>query len=298
MRPFAFSPLIPILRVRTLIGSQAGRQDSIELYNQVVELPQHKLIQRVKDKCVRDDRLNAALTYGSFTKGEGDRYSDIEFWLFFDPEKLGDVDQGQWVNDIAPIYWSVINEYGTRVAFFKDHLIRGEFHFVPSTRMSEVKSWPAVDPDRASEMVIVDHTNKLQSHIEAGEPTVPSSPAQIEQLCGEFLNWYLFGRNVLKRGDLAQAHMILGVVQGYLIWMARLQEGSTKHWQTQSKSLETELSQESYKEFVQSTARCDSDDLGRAYHTAWGWGRKIIPMLEQKHGFSIPNDLIKSISSY
>jgi lincosamide nucleotidyltransferase B/F len=66
--------------------------------------------------------------YGSFTKGEGDRYSDIEFWRFFNTEKLSDIDQEQWIKDIAPIYWTVINEYGRRVTFFKDHLIRGEFH--------------------------------------------------------------------------------------------------------------------------------------------------------------------------
>jgi lincosamide nucleotidyltransferase B/F len=270
----------------------------VSLYNQVVELPQHRLIQRVKDKCIQDDRLDAALTYGSFTKGEGDRYSDVEFWLFFTPKKLDYVDQEQWIEDIAPIYWSVINEYGTRVAFFKDHLIRGEFHFVPSSTMGGVKSWPAVEPGRASEMVIVDHTDKLQGYIEAGEPTAPSSPAQIERLCGQFLNWYLFGRSVLKRGDLAQAHMILGIVQGHLIWMARLQEGSTKHWQTQSKSLETELSQESYRKFVQTTARCDVHELDRAYQGAWKWASKLIHLLEQKHEFAIPTDLIEALAAY
>ena len=94
----------------------------------MVELPQNILIKRVKDKSIKDDRLDAALMYGSFTKGEGDRYSDIEFWRFFNTEKLSDIDQEQWIKDIAPIYWTVINEYGRRVTFFKDHLIRGEFH--------------------------------------------------------------------------------------------------------------------------------------------------------------------------
>ena len=262
------------------------------------ELPQNRLIQRVKDKCIQDDRLDAALTYGSFTKREGDRYSDIEFWLFFNPDKLSDIDQKQWIEDVAPIYWTVINEYGTRVAFFKDHLIRGEFHFVPTSSVSGVRDWPAVESERASEMVIVDHTNKLHGYIEAGEPTVPSSPAQIERLCGQYLNWYLFGRNVLKRGDLAQTHMILGILHGYLIWMARLQEGSTKHWQTQSKSLETELSQESYQEFVQTTSRCEIHELERAYEHGWQWGRRLIHLLEQKHGFGIPPGLIDAMAAY
>jgi hypothetical protein len=35
---------------------------------------------------------------------------------------------GFYLKDIAPIYWTVINEYGRRVTFFKDHLIKREFH--------------------------------------------------------------------------------------------------------------------------------------------------------------------------
>ena len=268
------------------------------MYDQMVEIPQSRLIQRVRDKCLQDDRLDAALTYGSFTKGEGDQYSDIEFWLFFEDEKLSEVDQEQWIKDVAPIYWSVINEYGTRIAFFKDHLIRGEFHFVETSSMRGVKDWPAVEPVRASEMVIVDHTDNLQGYIEAGEPAVPSSVAQTEQLCGQYLNWYLFGINVLKRGDLAQAHMILGILHGYLIWMARLQEASTKHWQTQSKGLEKDLSQESYQRFIETTARCESDELSRAYRAAWSWGCEQIERLEQKRGFSIPSELIQAMADY
>ena len=264
----------------------------------MVELPQVKLIQRVKNKCNQDDCLDAALMYGSFTKGEGDQYSDIEFWLFFDSEKLSNIDQEQWIKVIAPIYWTIINEHGTRVAFFKDHLIRGEFHFVATSSMGAVEDWPAVECERACEMVIVDHTNKLQGYLEAGEPLIPSSPAQIEQLCGQYLNWYLFGRNVLRRGDLAQAHTNLGILQGYLIWMARLLEASTKHWQTQSKSLETELSPKSYREFLQTTARCESRELDRAYKAAWSWGGELISRLERKHGFSIPPELIQAMAVY
>jgi hypothetical protein len=35
--------------------------------------------------------------------------------------------------------------------------------------------------------------------------------------------------------------MILRILQGYLTWMIRLQEGTTNHWQTQSKSLQVGL---------------------------------------------------------
>jgi lincosamide nucleotidyltransferase len=42
-------------------------------------LPQEQLIARVRALCHADERLDAAMMYGSFVYGEGDAYSDIEF---------------------------------------------------------------------------------------------------------------------------------------------------------------------------------------------------------------------------
>lgn len=183
-------------------------------YNYSMDLPQTKLIELVKAKCLADDRIVASLTYGSFTKNEGDQYSDIEFWLFFDDEKFGSVDQVAGMSDIAPIFYSITNEYGTRVAFYKDHLIRGELHFALAGNMYQVEGWPAVESERANHMVVSDNTGNLHGYLIQGPPMVSESPADVEQLCGQFLNWLLFGMNVHRHSDLAQAHMILGIVQG------------------------------------------------------------------------------------
>ncbi|HYN89578.1 MAG TPA: lincosamide nucleotidyltransferase Lnu(B), partial [Ardenticatenaceae bacterium] len=43
---------------------------------------QEEMIARVRQLCHADERVVAALMYGSFTKGEGDGFSDIEFYLF------------------------------------------------------------------------------------------------------------------------------------------------------------------------------------------------------------------------
>jgi lincosamide nucleotidyltransferase B/F len=263
-----------------------------------MKLPQLELIERVRAKCLRDGNLDAALTYGSFTRGEGDQYSDIEFWLFFADEKLGSVDQDGWIGDIAPIYWSVVNEYGTRVAFFKDHLIRGEFHFAAGSAMAQVGDWPAVEPARAARMVIVDRSGALREYLVAGRPLAPASAEEVERLCGRYLNWYLFGRNVLRRGDLAQAHVILGIAAGHLIWMARLAENSTRHWQAPSKGLEKEISAEAYKRFASTISRLDRASLDNAYRAAWAWSRDLMSMLENSYRFSIPPDLISAISGH
>ena len=44
---------------------------------------QEKMIERVRELCVQDARIEGAFMFGSFATGEGDRFSDIEFILFF-----------------------------------------------------------------------------------------------------------------------------------------------------------------------------------------------------------------------
>src|SRR5919205_2239592 len=92
-------------------------------------LHQWDLIERTRALCQKDSRLVAALMYGSFVKGEGDQFSDIEFWLFVADEHLAQLSIEHWINQIEPTHLIVTNEYGTQVAVFTS-LVRGEFHFV------------------------------------------------------------------------------------------------------------------------------------------------------------------------
>jgi lincosamide nucleotidyltransferase len=66
-------------------------------------LPQELMIQRVCEICGQDVRLVAALMYGYFTLGQGDQYSDNEFYFFFRDEVLAEVDEEAWVSQIAPV---------------------------------------------------------------------------------------------------------------------------------------------------------------------------------------------------
>src|SRR3712207_3496754 len=64
---------------RTPYPSLLGhRSQFTRLYSDPV-LPQERLITRVQELCHEDERLVAALTYGSFIHGEADGHSDIEF---------------------------------------------------------------------------------------------------------------------------------------------------------------------------------------------------------------------------
>ena len=66
--------------------------------------------------------------YGSFALGQGDRFSDIEFYLFFADKTLDDLQEEAWVGQIAPLELYYINEFGNGNAIF-ENLVRGEFHF-------------------------------------------------------------------------------------------------------------------------------------------------------------------------
>ncbi len=44
-------------------------------------LIQEVMIERVRELCHADRRVTGAFMYGSFTLGEGDEFSDIEFYV-------------------------------------------------------------------------------------------------------------------------------------------------------------------------------------------------------------------------
>jgi lincosamide nucleotidyltransferase len=66
-------------------------------------LIQQAMIERLRHICQQDQRLVAAMLYGSFTYGEGDQYSDIDCSLFFQDDALAEVDQIAWISQIAPV---------------------------------------------------------------------------------------------------------------------------------------------------------------------------------------------------
>ena len=103
-------------------------------------LPQEDMIERVRELCGQDDRVVAALMYGSFALGEGDRFSDIEFYLFFEDGATEGLREEAWVGQIAPLALYYVNEFGNGIAIF-ENLIRGEFHFEAASEVGLVDAW-------------------------------------------------------------------------------------------------------------------------------------------------------------
>jgi hypothetical protein len=59
-------------------------------------LIQQTMIKRLRHVCQQDERLVAAMLYGSFTYSQGDQFSDIECLLFFEDDALEGIDQRAW----------------------------------------------------------------------------------------------------------------------------------------------------------------------------------------------------------
>ncbi|MDQ3237689.1 MAG: lincosamide nucleotidyltransferase Lnu(F) [Actinomycetota bacterium] len=259
-------------------------------------LGQGAMIERTRQLCREDERLVAAMMYGSFTQGEGDGFSDIEFILFFEDDALENVDQQRWVSKISPVELYYVNEYGNGTAIFEG-LIRGEFHFDRASDIGKIdESWretgwfPSLD-----DALVLDRTGELARRLRAvvGLPLERDTPERIRFARDSFINWLLFGSNLVARGEVARALDLLFFVQRYLLHMVRLLEGKTEHWPSPSKALESDISRAAYARYAACTARLNGEDIRSAYLSAWEWGKEMMEVLGGRHGLESPATLLE-----
>jgi lincosamide nucleotidyltransferase len=258
-------------------------------------LHQERLIARVRDVCATDERLDAALMYGSFAAGAADAHSDIEFWLFFRPRWHATVDPREWCEQIAPLTHLVRNEFGTDVVFFPG-LVRGEFHFASTDDIATVRTWPArgAPVDR---MIVLDRGDTLREALLSlpERPAVPERADDIETLCGRFANWLVLAHHLAGRGESLRAWDALGQVHRHLLWMARLTTGNTDHWLTPSRRAEAYLPARELAELRQATAAADPDEVRAALRAAWRSGRRFWTELAERHHRPVPHQLLAEI---
>jgi lincosamide nucleotidyltransferase B/F len=262
-------------------------------------LQQEAMIARTRNVCREDERLAAAMMYGSFAQGEGDGFSDIEFILFFRDEELEGLDQEEWVSRISPVGLYFVNEYGNGTAIF-ENLVRGEFHFDRASEMVSVVGESMRDADwlpSLEDTLILDRTGELAPRLRkiVGPPPERDTPGQIRFVCHCFVNWFIFGSNLFARGELARSLDLLGIVRDRLLQMVRVLEGSTLHWFNSAKFLETEISEASYVRYAACTASLDREELRQAYASAWEWGRELMASLGKRHGVVPPAPLLERL---
>jgi lincosamide nucleotidyltransferase len=259
---------------------------------------QEELIERVREACAADDGLDAALMYGSFTAGEADEHSDIEFWLFFTPRRRAEIDPRSWCAAIAPITYGLLNEFGSYVAFFPG-LVRGEFHFATVDEIAGVAEWPARGA-AVERMVVVDRSGALAPVLRGlPERYVPpvDSPEVIARYCDPFANWLVLAHHLAARGENLRAWDALGHAQRHLLWMARLAEESTAHWLTPSRGAERELSAGTVAELGAATSPASPRELIGALRAASALGRRLWPVIAGRYGRDAPTALFAELDA-
>lgn len=277
------------------------QQKLTDIYRKGEEmLKQKELIANVKNLTESDERITACMMYGSFTKGEGDQYSDIEFYIFLKDSITSNFDSSNWLFDVAPYLMLYKNEYGTEVVIF-DNLIRGEFHFLSEKDMNIIPSFKdsGYIPDTKA-MLIYDETGQLEnylSEISGARPNRLTEENANFLLCN-FSNLWLMGINVLKRGEYARSLELLSQLQKNTLQLIRMAEKNADNWLNMSKNLEKEISLENYKKFAKTTARLDKVELFEAYKNSLLLVMDLQSHLIEQYNLKVTHDILERLLNY
>ncbi|MCM3761606.1 nucleotidyltransferase domain-containing protein [Alkalihalobacillus oceani] len=263
-------------------------------------LLQEKVITKIKEKCQSDPHICACMMYGSFTKGEGDQYSDVEFYIFLKNTEIEQFESSKWIRNIAPYDLLFFNEFGSEVVVFSN-LIRGEFHFQPESEIEVIKTFKdtGVFPDTES-MFIYDITGKLKACLDylKGEGPERMTNENVNFAFNNFANAWLMGVNVLKRGEIARSAECLTYVQKYVLQLIRIREKNVERWLNATKNLEDDLSEKAYGEYASITSKVDKENLYLAYSNAINVGKGLVLVLSNYYQFDIDLMFMKKLNSY
>jgi lincosamide nucleotidyltransferase len=240
---------------------------------------QLELIEKTKSIAMQDENVTAVLMYGSFTKNEGDVFSDIEFYIFLkSKEKFSSI---EWVNQIHPVAIFFTNEYETEVAIF-ENMIRGEFHFLKNEEIEIIKSWEGmIEFSDFDKMNIIDKDGKLAETLNDIKIKTPDriTKENILWLSQSLLNILLTTGNLIKRQEFAHAYQSLSNIQKFLLWLIRIADKQTKHWESPTKGLEKDIDKFWYSEYKSITSNLDPENIIVTFHCALKLSNKLIDML-------------------
>ncbi len=261
-------------------------------------LSQH--VERLRALVHADERVEAALIYGSWSVGEADQFSDLDAYIFFREGAIDTLDPEQFVRQLATVLLAYTNVFGLFAVVFED-LTRAEFHFEPATSGIEaMASWAGLvslpDPARA---ILLDRTGRLTEAVVALQaPLAPDPATTAPQLIHELLNWTLMVAHVFERGELARAHAGLQtLVAPSQLQLCRLLRHTTSHWLTPTRALEDDLSADDRRHYAATTSSMARDKLATALDASWRWSLTLIEEAATRWALPYPAPLCRALSA-
>ena len=242
-------------------------------------MTQLQMINKTKSIAQQDENVSAVFMYGSFTKSEGDKYSDIEFYIFLKNKE--NFSSEKWVNQIHPVALYFTNEYGSEVAIF-ENMVRGEFHFLKTEEIEIIKSWDGiVEFSDFDQMNLTDKDGLLTKTLNQIKTKSPEriTNENILWLSQSLLNVVLTTNNLIKREEFAHAHHSLSNVQKYLLWLIRARTNKTKHWESPTKSLETDIDTIWYSAYKTVTSDLNPKNIVLAFENSLNLSEKLFDEL-------------------
>ena len=159
---------------------------------------QDRLDAAIKDALRADDRVVAALAYGSRVKGEDDAHSDVEYWIVAED----DWSLAGFVSEIEPSLSLCRNQYGVDVAIWPG-LVRGEFHAIRPDELHVIAGWPQRGAPVARMVIKDDPAGRLAQVLESlpERMALPATPGEVIEVCERFANWWVMAWHVKQRGE-------------------------------------------------------------------------------------------------
>ncbi len=235
--------------------------------NEPYENPKNlQILNRIVNAARADDRIVSIVSYGSFTRDDFDRFSDIEFYFFIKDDYLAGFNDEEWVRDVAPMWFYFTNSFGVKSAVFSEFFVRGEFHFHSESEISILDSWKGVVlPGEIEKTVLVDKSGAFRRKIEEFCKTTLAIDREVafKENFYELANGIILEWGVLNRRDLFRASTLHSMNLNYLARLLLIIHGQTDHLYS-PRLLERFLSREEYENLSGCFAGLDFDSLRTA----------------------------------
>ncbi|MFA5583844.1 MAG: aminoglycoside 6-adenylyltransferase [Bacteriovoracaceae bacterium] len=245
------------------------------------------MISQVKESSLLDPNIRSVFMYGSFIKGEGDKYSDIEFYIFLTDTKK--FDEKHWVSQLGKVDLFFQNEFGTKVAIYDD-LIRAEFHFLDVKEIGIIKSWEGlVSFEHKDKMIQVDKDGLLKNVLDSISVISPArnSRESIEWLAQSLVNSLVYTSHLIGRKEWAHAHMTFSYIQKFTLWLMRVEALAFDHWESPSKSIEKDIPKMMYEKYVKICPPLDPNAITTSFRDSVEIADELLSILKVNHEIAL-----------